>query len=384
MATANSTKADRPKKPYPDFPLTPRADGRWCKRINGRVHYFRGDWQTALAEYQRVRDYLHAGKAPPISTDAVTLRDVCNEFLTLKDDLVQAGELKPRTFSDYKTTCAKLLASLGKNRLAGDLGPDDFAKLRRDLAGGVGPVTLSHEINRCRSILKFAYEHRLIDKPVAYGQSFRRPQPKTLRLEKRKKGLRLFEPHQIHSLLDAASVSMRAMILLGVNCGFGNADCGQLEFQHVNLTTGWFDYPRPKTGIDRRGKLWSETVAALEAAIAERRMPKLNEHKELIFVTNKHRASWFKDNPDSPVSKEFRKLLDATGIYRPGLSFYALRHTFETIAGDCLDQVAVNLVMGHHDNSMAANYRQRISDERLENAADHVHEWLFASGGKAR
>jgi len=38
---------------------------------------------------------------------------------------------------------------------------------------------------------------------------------------------------------------------------------------------------------------------------------------------------------------------------------------FETVAGAAKDQVAVNVVMGHDDGSMANVYRQGISDERL-------------------
>jgi len=33
-------KPAAPEKPYPDFPLTPRRDGRWCKKILGKVHIF--------------------------------------------------------------------------------------------------------------------------------------------------------------------------------------------------------------------------------------------------------------------------------------------------------------------------------------------------------
>ena len=47
----------------------------------------------------------------------------------------------------------------------------------------------------------------------------------------------------------------------GVNCGFGNGDCASLPLSAVNLDAGWIDFPRPKTGINRRCPLWPETVA---------------------------------------------------------------------------------------------------------------------------
>jgi hypothetical protein len=33
--------------------------------------------------------------------------------------------------------------------------------------------------------------------------------------------------------------------------------------------------------------------------------------------------------------------------------------------------------MGHENQHMASLYRERISDERLRAAADHVRRWLF-------
>jgi hypothetical protein len=89
---------------------------------------------------------------------------------------------------------------------------------------------------------------------------------------------------------------------------------------------------------------------------------------------------------DDAIAKATAKLLKDLGIYRKGVTFYALRHTFETIAGGCRDQVAVDAVMGHVDASMAAEYREHIEDERLKAVVELVHGWLFgrpAAGKKA-
>jgi len=70
-----------------------------------------------------------------------------------------------------------------------------------------------------------------------------------------------------------------------------------------------------------------------------------------------------------------RKLLDKLRI-NGNRGFFALRHTFETIAGESRDQVAVDAIIGHDDGSMASVYRERISDERLLAVAEFVRIWL--------
>ena len=138
---------------------------------------------------------------------------------------------------------------------------------------------------------------------------------------------------------------MKAMLLLGINCGLGNSDCGNLPSTALDLDGGWLDYHRPKTGIDRRCPLWPETVQALRKAQARRPPPKDEADAGLFFVT-KYGGPWAKDTPDSPITKETRKLLDKLGIdgHR---NFYTLRHTFRTVADEAKDQPAADFIMGH-------------------------------------
>lgn len=387
-------KPARPEKPYPDFPLFPHATRRWAKKIRGKLHYFGpwGDPTGALQKYLDQKDDLHAGRTPRVQGEGLTVRDLANRFLTSKRLLLDSGEITARTWADYHATCERLTAAFGLTRLVTDLAADDFERLRAGLAEKWGPVALGNEIQRVRVVFKFAYDAGLITTPMRYGPGFKRPSKKVLRKAWQEKGPRMFEAHEVRAMVDGALVvgeegpelvqagtQLRAMILLGANAALGNTDCGTLPLSALDLESGWLTYPRPRTAIERRVPLWPETVAALRDVLARRKSPKDEKHAGLVFIT-KRGGTWAKSTCDNPITKEMAKLLKALGIHRPGLSFYALRHTFETIGGEARDQVAVDAIMGHARDDMASAYRERISDDRLRAVTDHVRRWLFGGG----
>jgi integrase len=387
-----STKSHRPdlgskpEKPYPDFPLTAHPNGTWCKKIRGRLHYFGpwGDWQAALDKYLNERDDLQAGRVPRTQEQAAepTLRDLANAFCNHKKTLLDAGELSPRTFNDAYATCKLLVDHFGPDRLLTDIRQEDFAGLRVALAKRLGTVALGNNVQRIRSVFKHAYDCEMITAPVRFGPGFRRPSQKAVRLQRSKAGPKLFTAEEVRRLIDAAGLPVKAMILLGINCGFGNSDCGNLPLTALDLDGGWINFPRPKTGVDRRCPLWPETVAALREAIAKRPEPKGKGHAGLVFIT-RHGFSWSKDVADSPVTKETGKLLRRLGINgRKGLSFYTLRHTFRTIADKVKDQPAADHIMGHESTHMSSVYREQIDDERLKAVTEHVRGWLFPAPKK--
>jgi integrase len=374
---SNSKREPLPSKPHDDFPLFPHKCGQWAKKIKGHLIYFGSvkadpDGVKALAKYH---DRI-AGRTA--IAEGLTVGELCNRFLTLKQQQVASGELVPRTFTNYKAATDLLVQHFGKHRVVDTLTVADFEALRATVAKGRGPVAIGNFVQICRIAFRYAYEAQLIDRPVRYGPTFKRPSKKVLRVARAAKGLMMFERAELVKLLAGADVQMRAMILLGVNCGFGNADIGQLPIAAIDFATGWLRFPRPKTGIDRRCPLWPETLAALRLAIAERPQPKDAAHAGVLFIT-KYGQSWFKQTSDNPIANEFRKLLDSLGLHRPRLGFYSLRRTFETVGGDSRDQIATSYIMGHAEdaNDMAAVYRQRIDDARLQAVVDHVHAWLY-------
>lgn len=379
MSAGHRTQSAKPSKPYPEFPLYAHATGRWAKKIRGQLHYF-GRWddpQGALDSYLERKDALHAGRKPRQASEAgaLTVVRLANFYLEHKESLVEAGELSPRTFASYKEAAKLVVKEFGKPRLVADLMQDDFADLRKKMAKRWGPVRVGGFIQRIRSIFKYGYDAELMATPMRFGPGFARPTKKTLRLERAKQGPKMFEAEELRRIVAAAGTPMKAMVLLGVNCGFGNADCGTLPLASLDLDGGFVNYHRPKTGITRRCPLWSETVAAIREAMEKRAEPRDAGDAGLVFIT-KRRASWHKSIEDNPISKEMRKLLDSLSI-NGHRNFYALRHTFETIGGEAKDQVAVDHIMGHARDDMASLYRERISDARLKAVSDHVRTWLY-------
>jgi integrase len=387
--------ADRPKKPYPEYPLSPHPSGTWQKKILGKIHYFGrwgrivngkmvridGDgWSEALELYKAIADDLHAGRTPRVKSDALPGADLCNRFLTAKLRRVESGELGSRMFQEYREITDLLVAALGKTRRVDDLAADDFEALRDAMAKRWGPVRLGNAITRIKSVFKYGTDNGLIEKAVRYGGEFKKPDKAVLRRHRAKAGERMLEADDLRRLIDAAPVPLKAMVLLGVNAGFGNHDVSTLPLSALDLDAGWVNFPRPKTGIARRCPLWPETVAAIRAALAERPTPKdTTADADAVFLQTSGRR-WVRNTETSRtdnVSVHFTELLKKHDLHREGVSFYTLRHIFRTVADAARDAVAIDLIMGHTDATMGGHYRERVDDARLLAVVNHVRQWLL-------
>jgi len=295
--------------------------------------------------------------------------------LTDRESRVETGDLSPQSFRDYKRTCRNMLNVLGKQVQVANLRPADFGKLKRAFGKTRGPVALANEIRRCKVVFNFAYNNFLIDQAVRYGTQFEPPSARRMREAENARGELMFSADDIALIMAKCSVHLRAMTLLGLNGGFGNSDLAHLPLGSVDIDSGWVDYARQKNKMRRRCPLWDETKKALRLSLEKRPKPK-GRSKSLFFVT-KYGGDWAGGTRDDIICKEFRKVLDATGLHRPGLGFYSFRRTFRTYADEVGDDRAAGLIMGHADNSMAGKYVQRISDERLLAVTEHVRQRIL-------
>ena len=386
----NSTIDRRPDKPYPGYPLYPHKTGRWAKKIRGKTEYFGpwGDHQAALATYLAQKDDLEAGRRPvqrDANHDALTVQQLVILFLEAKKLKVQSKDIVPRTWKEYEAIGKRMIRVFGAKTAVESLMPSDFGRLRADFQRTHKRLTsIKGDLAKVRLFFNWAgpgtHGQHLIDRLPKYGEAFRPPPQRALDREREESEERVLTPEQIHALLAKAEghVAMKAMMLMGVNCGYGNTDLEKLKKNKLDLDGGWIeDNTRHKTGVRRRNPLWKETILALREALA---LPRLPECAKLVFVTRAGKPFKAYD-----VTHEFEKLAVLAG--QQDADFYDLRRTCNTIGVEACDDDAVRTIMGHKrsakDETGVYN-RKPVGDDRLLKISKHIHDWLFKAVVKAK
>ncbi len=357
MAKSNSKRKTRSDK----FPLTLHKTGQYCKKIKGKLYYFGTDKKTALNRYLEQAAYLHAGKLPkPKCTgDALSIKTLCNLYLDHQESRSMIGEIKLLHLYDQTSLLRGFVRFAGPNRAVSDISTVDLQNYRKKLIkASKSPNTINNRIAAVKAMYNWALNNEIID------NSPRLKAVKKITPPKQEKPT--FTVRQIQKLLQHASNQVKAMIWLGLNCGFGCTDCAELRWKNLDLQNGRVNFPRGKTSINRNLPLWPETVQAIK---------NVPNKGDLIFYTRRgnpwvriirspEKDGTEKYTKDDAVSKEFSKLLKKVGIRAPrGVGFYTLRRTAATLAAASGDPFAVQKLLGHTDVKMASTYVQNISEQ---------------------
>jgi site-specific recombinase XerC len=287
----STTRGDTAKPKRPDgFPLFCHDSGRWAKKIRGKFHYFgywRGPSAVSLEEardtWLEQKDELLAGRTPRRKTGGLDVGTLVNSFLHAKKQKMAAGEMTQHTWNDYAKIGTRMIASFGRTRPVETLEAVDFATLRATLAKTLGPTRLGSDVQRVKTIFRWAEESGVIPALPRFGPDFKRPDKRIRRAARQAKGSRMWERKEILTILRHAKQPLRSMVLLAVNCGYGNNDVARLPLAALDLDAGWIDFPRPKTAIPRRSPLWPETVQALREWLAMRPEPRTGDVPDTCF-----------------------------------------------------------------------------------------------------
>ena len=345
---------ERTPKRHNKFPLTLHPTGQYCKKIHGKMYYFGKDKEEALRLYYEQATSLHTGRGNSATVKSdLSLRTLSNLYLEHQDSRATIEEISHRHFYDLKSRLREFAKFIGPNQKVSEITTLQVQSYRQKLIKeGKRPDTLNTKLSAVKSLFNWASENEVVEQG---------PNLKAVKKVPTKKAERqTFTPIEIQRLLEHAGVQMRAMILLGLNCGFGCTDCAELRWKNVDLGRGRVDLPRRKTGIHRNLALWPETMEAL------RQVPRTGDR---VFYT-KQGNPWVRpvnggESHDSALSKEFSKLLKQAGVtVAKGAGFYTLRRTAATVAAESGDVFAVQGLLGHADTKGECLYPDCVRTNR--------------------
>ena len=372
-------KATKPSKPRKDFPLFAHGSGQWATKVRGKLHYF-GVWADPIAaetKWEREKLALLEGRNPDESLAGDSGGWLCNAFCESKALQLERGELSKRSFNDYHAIAKYVAGHFGKGRRLDSLRPADFEQYRSSLPDTWAPTTVNNHLRLVRVLFKCCNDIGGTEREIRYKLGLKSVSKPIVRKHEAKRDAKEFTAPEVWAMLDSAVTPMRAFILLGLNAGYGTMDIARLRIDQIDFAGSWLGEPRGKTGVARGCWLWPETAEALREAIDAKPYTTRPSLEPLAFLT-RNRRPWGEDGYDNnPLAQAFGKVKAAAGIEKHLVGHYALRHTLETVGGDARDQQALDFIMGHHDSTMAGNYRQGIAQERVKAVCQHVRQWFL-------
>ena len=355
------------------FPLTLHPTGQYCKKINGKLYYFGSDKKQALEKYLDKATCLHGDQRfiQKKSDGEMMLKELCDLYLQYQYLKVQANGLTARHHNEQIASLNKFMSFLGENRKIDEISTLDLQSYRRKLQKA---YSTAHRMNLHISIMKAMFHWAKKNDVLDYTPNIDAVSRGKIVYKQRL----VFISEGIHRLLDVADVQMRAMIWLGLNCGFGCTDCAELKWSDVYLVNGRIKLARKKTGIPRDLPLWPETIEALG---------KITRKGKLVFYTS--RGNPFvrtilktdgngnsKYTTQNSITCKFSRLIKKAGLKVPkGTGFYTLRRTAATVAARSGDPFAVQRLLGHANLQMATRYVQDVSkqtDKVIENSRKYL------------
>jgi len=145
-----------------------KSDGRWSKRINGRVEYFgkgqsindEASYQLALRRYRQRLIELSQPATEPRPWDNLTVADIADQFLQDESARHQRNEISANHFARTLASLKDFVGIVGADRPLSDgmeLIAAEYARHTRALPTSkrpnkrIGPATAKHRRNAVKA-----------------------------------------------------------------------------------------------------------------------------------------------------------------------------------------------------------------------------------------
>jgi integrase len=408
------------------FPMSLRKDG-YAKSFNNQMKWVCGCISPREA-VARLHARIKAGdfdrKQPlmlkatePDGQQVVTVKELSNLYMGWLRQRIETKKPRPfkaRTYEDYRLAIQLFNDTRwtdgggNSDRLANQpavkLGPAQFAAYASRIPGQ-SPYTRDRYIAPIVAMYKWGVENDHLPHPVKMGSDMKKTS-KDERRDSRANIQKEFSRDEVRKLVTAAADKPLwiSMVLLGLNAGFHNADLGALPREVVELDRRVIEFRRGKKGrAYRKAPLWRETIDALRSyrrpEPGDKRFlkrpdvygPCFEKHGDLFFLTTfamplsraceerSERGTLLSANRVDAAAGEFYKLMKAADVHSVGRGLSGLRTTFRTLAEGMpvKDDDAINLIMGHTDRHISAEYVERFPEAKLYAVVDHVWRELF-------
>jgi len=233
------------RKPRSDkFPLTLHPTGQYCKKIKGKMYYFGSDKKQALERYLDQATYLHGcqDSLQQPTSDNMTLKQLCDMYLKYQYSKLQSNDLTASHHNEQISSLNKLMAFCGQNIDINNISTLDLQNYKRRIQKcHVSACRLNLHISIMKALFHWARKNDVLESIPNIDAISR---GKIIHQERF-----TFNSEQVNKLLSIADVKMRAMIWLGLNCGFGCTDCSELKWTDLDLANNRVKLARKKLGF---------------------------------------------------------------------------------------------------------------------------------------
>ena len=362
--------------------LTKSTDMRWRKQIDGKMHYFGSvnpksvnkSYRAAELRYYEFLAEREVKLPVEIKVAKLTVEDFGEKYLQSCFTRYERGDISATWFEKIRISVCHFVEYLQTDLPLSKLNEmllDDYRNYTLSLPisaatdKSISPWTAKSRLDIVKLMIKWGYQMALIDTLPRNLDQYSRitiPEPTVNR----------FSREEINVLYSAASERTKMFMLLGLNCGMGQADISSLRVSEVQMSNKRIVRKRTKTGVHCEFALWPLTVQMLKkhgnldgepndrVFLSKSGHPLVREY----FIDDKFKRT-------DAIRSAFFRLMKKTQLPNHR-GFYSFRKTAASEI-EAIDPAVTEMFLAHSEKGLKRHYAERDWN-RLDSAIKKLEQ----------